>query len=302
MEKLLTLQITIFGIIALGFLLKKINIITRQGQKELTNLVIYLVLPANILNSFLTENDTSVVGDMLAVLLISVTVQVLSPLYAKLLFPREEENRKKNLVFATLCSNAGFIGNPMAEGVFGSVGLMLASVFLIPQRIAMWSEGIAIYSGSSDRKATLKKVVTHPCVLACVLGVILMLLHVQLPNYLLTPLKTVGRCNTALSMLVIGMILADIDLKTIVDKTVIVFTIHRLAVIPAIVMLVLMCLPVSPLARGLCVLLTAMPAGATTAMLAEKYNRDPGFATKLVIFSTLCSIPAIAIWSSIVML
>ena len=40
-----------------------------------------------------------------------------------------------------------------------------------------------------------------------------------------------------------------------------------------------------------------MPAGTTTTMLAVKYNRDPAFATKLVIFSTLCSIPAIFLWS-----
>lgn len=41
--------------------------------------------------------------------------------------------------------------------MFDPVGLMLASVYLIPQRIMMWSEGIAIFSGVSDKKATLKK-------------------------------------------------------------------------------------------------------------------------------------------------
>ena len=69
-----------------------------------------------------------------------------------------------------ICSNAGFLGSPIAEGVFGAPGLMLASLYLIPQRIMMWSEGLAIYSGVSDKKSTIKKVVTHPCVIACVLG------------------------------------------------------------------------------------------------------------------------------------
>jgi len=40
-------------------------------------------------------------------------------------------------------------------------------------------------------------------------------------------------------------------------------------------------------------------AGTTTAMLADKYDSDPQFATKLVILSTLCSIPAICLWSLI---
>ena len=198
-------------------------------------------------------------------------------------------------------SNAGFLGNPVAEGVFGPVGLMLASVYLIPQRIMMWSEGIAIFSGVSDKKATLKKVVTHPCVLACFIGFILMVGQIKLPVVILTPVQTLGRCNTALSMMVIGMILADIDIKTILDKTVIRYTIHRLVIIPIMVYLVCRLLPVSRLVCGVSVLLAAMPAGATTSMLAAKYDRDPEFATKLVVFSTLCSIPAIMIWSSVLM-
>lgn len=105
--------------------------------------------------------------------------------------------------------------------MFGPVGLMLASVYLILQRIMMWSEEIAIFSGVSDKKATLKKVVTHPCVLACFIGFILMVGQIKLPAVILTPIQTLGRCNTALSMMVIGMILANIDVKTILDKKVI---------------------------------------------------------------------------------
>ncbi len=65
------------------------------------------------------------------------------------------------------------------------------------------------------------------------------------------------------------------------------------------VTLVCLLLPISSTARGVSVLLAAMPAGTTTSILAARYNRDPGFATKLVIFSTLCSIPAIMVWSII---
>ena len=43
--------------------------------------------------------------------------------------------------------------------------------------------------------------------------------------------------------------------------------------------------------------LAAMPAGATTSILAEKYDMEPAFATKMVIFSTLLSLPTICVWS-----
>ncbi len=126
---------------------------------------------------------------------------------------------------------------------------MLASIYLIPQRIMMWSAGLTVFTKSMSRRETVKKVLTHPCVVACGIGLILMFGGITPPEVLLTPLQTIGRCNTALSMLVIGMILA------------------------------------------------AMPAGATTSMLAAKYGTVPEFATKMVVFSTLCSIPSIAAWS-----
>ena len=302
MKEMIVLQVTIFGIMALGFFLKKRKIVSDRGQREITDLVIDIVLPANIITSFLSKFDGDVLKDCIVIALISLAIQLMSLVYGKVFFRKESEDRFKCLAYGIICSNAGFLGNPVAEGVFGSVGLMLASVYLIPQRIMMWSEGLAIFSGEADRKGTLKKVVTHPCVLACFIGILLMVTQFSLPSVILTPLQTVGRCNTALSMMVIGMILADIDLKTLADKTVIIYTVHRLLIIPLIVWGVLNLLPVSQLVRGVSVLLAAMPAGATTSMLAAKYDRDPAFATKLVVFSTLCSIPAIMAWSFILAL
>ena len=40
-------------------------------------------------------------------------------------------------------------------------------------------------------------------------------------------------------------------------------------------------------------------AGATTSILAEKYGVDSPFATKMVIFSTLLSLPTICLWSMV---
>ena len=174
---------------------------------------------------------------------------------------------------------------------------MLASIYLIPQRIMMWSSGLAVFSGVSDKKQTLKKVMTHPCILACILGIIFMFAGVELPPGLDGMVTALGNCNTAMSMMVIGMILADINPKDFWDLTVVKYTVHRLIVIPGIVYIACRFLPLDRTAFGICVLLAAMPAGATTSILAEKYDMEPAFATKMVIFSTLLSLPTICIWS-----
>ena len=82
----------------------------------------------------------------------SIGIQLRPLVYGKLAFRKENADRRCSLGYAMICSNAGFLGNAITEGVFGATGLMLTSIYLIPQRIMMWSEGLAIYSGVSDKK------------------------------------------------------------------------------------------------------------------------------------------------------
>lgn len=299
MDKLWSLEFNVFFMMAVGFLIRKIRLVGKEAEGVLVDLVLYAVLPCSIFYSFASDNAGVGAGDYLLVLLISIGIQALSLLYGKLAFPLESADRRCNLAYAMICSNAGFLGNAVTESVFGAVGLMLTSIYLIPQRIMMWSEGLAVYSGVSDKKTTLKKVATHPCVIACALGLLVMGCSIRIPALILSPIQSIGRCNTPLTMMMIGMILSEIDGKRLVDRTIARFTLHRLVLMPLAVYLVCLLLHLSKTVTGVSVLLAAMPAGATTSMLAAKYDRDPQFATKLVVFTTLCSVPAIFVWSMI---
>lgn len=163
----------------------------------------------------------------------------------------------------------------------------------------MWTSGLAVFSGTTDRKETVRKVLTHPCIIMSELGILLMFTGWKLPAPVTDAVDYIGNCNTAFSMMAVGMILADINVKDFWDRTVAKFTFHRLVVIPAVVYGVCSFLPLDKNAFGICVLLAAMPAGATTSILAEKYGVDSPFATKMVIFSTLLSLPTICLWSMV---
>ena len=305
MIAMLRLQFIIFSLIGIGFVTRKKGIVSREGQRSITDLVINVVLPCNIVTSFVQELPDSALRDCAMIFLISVGMEAMCMLYARIAYRNVEEKKQKCLTYGILVSNAGFLGTPVAEGVYGPMGLMLASVYLIPVRVIMWSKGIAIFSGESDRRQTLRKVLTHPCVIACMVGIVIMLADLLagvsiVPEWLFDMLKTVGRCNTGLSMMVIGMILSDIDFAQLVDGLVIRYTVERLIVIPGLLGLILLGLSrlgvVTGLAPNLAVLLAAMPAPATTSMLSSKYDCAPDFATKMVILSTLCSIPTIFLW------
>lgn len=299
MNELLSLQGTIFLLMLAGLVLKKIGMIGEQGQKNITDLVLNLVLPCNIIKSFQIEFSWDTVRSFETILAVSICIQLGCMILGRLLFGRASRNKWKCLYYGTVCSNAGFLGNPIAEGVFGSTGLALASIYLIPQRIVMWSSGISVFSGTSDRKALVRKVLTHPCIVACFLGIFLMLTQIPLPGMVQSAVNSLAGCNTALSMMVVGMILADLKLREMADPLVMLYSAVRLILIPVLVLLPCRFLGLDSMVTGVSVLLAAMPAGATTSILAAKYQADAGFATKMIIMSTLASVITTPIWSFI---
>ena len=297
MDSLISLQFTILILLLLGFILKRTSIITESGQKDITNLVIDVILPCNTLTGFCIDVSPVLLHDCLWVLFLSVIAQLICGILGKVLYCRAEKEKEKCLRYALICSNAGFLGTPIAEGLFGTTGTVLANVYLIPLRIMMWSEGVAVFTDEKDWRKTLKKVLMNPCIIACAIGLFLFITGITLPTILLTPLQTIGKCNTALSLMVVGMILADIDPHHLLDRSVLRYTVHRLVLIPALLFGISKIFPVTGISRSIAVLLAAMPAGATTSMLASKYDCNSAYATKLVVFSTICSIPAILLWN-----
>lgn len=301
MKELINLQLMIFSLIALGLFVRKAGIVGKTGQKNMTDLVVKLVLPCNIVQSFLIRFSADIARNFMGIFIISLLIQAGCVLMGHWLFRKTGEERRKCLRYGIICSNAGFMGNPLALGVFGTMGLTLASIYLIPQRVMMWSEGIVVFTEAPSKRMLLKKVMTHPCIIACGLGLFFMLTGIRPPEFALDVISSVSSCNTALSMMVIGMILADADPRTLFDRDIFAYSFLRLAGIPFLVWLGCSLCHVDPLVSGVSVLLAAMPAGATTTILAAQYNGDAEFAVKLVVFSTAASLITTPLWSMVLL-
>lgn len=299
--ELISLQLRMFLVMLVGLFFRKKNIISQEGKKNLTDLVIYLILPCNIVKSFMITFDRNTLRNFGLILVISVIIQVFCAILARVLYRRVKQEHKPILMYATVASNSGFLGNPVAEGVFGSMGLALASVYLIPPRIVMWSAGVSYFTGGSNRKEIVKRVITHPCIIAVFVGMGMMLSQISLPPFLEAALKDIGNCNTAMSMLVIGTILADVKPREMLDYSILLFSGLRLILIPLAVYGGCLLFQIDPLVTGVSVLLAAMPAASTTAILAAKYNGDAVYAGKCVVLSTVLSLAATPIWSMILL-
>jgi hypothetical protein len=293
-DHLLDLQLMMLILLLIGYVLKKKNFLNATTQNGITDLVIYVILPCNIVNSFLVALDFTILMTGLGVLLISFAIQVFCLYSSRFLYKRFNPNQKSVLEYATICSNAGFMGMPVVEAIAGPTGLLFASIYLIPQRIFMWSAGLSCFTPAKGRDV-IKKIVTHPCIIAVAIGLFLMLTQIQLPTYALRTIGTLSNCTTALSMLVIGCILADVKVKGIFSKAVLYFNFIRLVLIPGLVLLSCLLLHIDPLVTTVAVVLSGMPAGTTTAILASKYKGDERFAVKNVFSSTLLSMLTIPI-------
>lgn len=296
LQGLMNLQLMMFLEIGVGWYLRHKNLITDGGKKCLTDLIIDVVLPCNIIQSFCIEFDAQILLRCLQVLVISLVLQMFCTLISATCYNRVEKDKKPILQYATVCSNSGFLGNPVAEGLYGSLGLLYAAVYLIPQRIVMWSAGVSYYTESPSRREVVKKVLTHPCIIAVEIGLVLMVTQIELPVFLSKTIGSLSSGTTSLTMLLIGAIMAGADLKTMVTRETAWFSVVRLLLIPAAVCAGCYLFWIDALAAGLSVVLAAMPAGSTTAILAAKYGRNEEFASKCVVLTTLLSMVMIPAW------
>lgn len=289
-QTMVGLQLQLFIFVLSGFVLTKLGTISPSGRKSLSDLLINFILPCNIICSFQIQMTREIVSSCATMLLLAGLTQLLYLLVSKFIFPGVPKERLACLRYATVCSNAGFLGLPIIGGVFGAVGTLLTSVALIPQRIVMWSAGISLFT-HTDGKSVFKKLATHPCIVAVAIGFALMAAgNPALPSFLQKSLSGASACTTCMSMLVIGSILAGAEHIDLKDGTMWWYTLVRLVLIPLLVLFLLSLTPVDKTIRGVMVLISGMPAGSTTAILAARYDGDAPFASCLVFISTLFSL------------
>lgn len=296
-RQMLNLQCTLFALILVGMIAKRKGIITSEGKKSLSNLMVNIILPCNIIHSFMGDINASeqFVKKCFGAFLISLAIQMFSIFIGKYVFCKVSEEKGNVFMYGLIVSNSSFVGIPVVEEVYGALGVLYTSFFQIPVRITMWTAGLSLFT-HADRKEAYKKLVKHPCIIAVVLGVLLMVFPVRLPVFAENTLEGISKCMVPVSMLVIGCMLAESDVRHLFDRSVLYYCFVRLVAYPALIFFVLKLLGVDQMLCGVMVLLSAMPMANTTAILADKYDRGAEVASQSVFVSTLLSMFTLPVW------
>ena len=135
----------------------------------------------------------------------------------------------------------------------------------------------------------------NPGIIAVEVGLIRMILQIPLPHFVDSAVDNLGACTSPLAMALVGAILADVPLKTVFDPKSFYLVAVRQFLLPGICLVALRLLGMDPLTIGVSVVITGMPIGSTTAILAQKYGADAKFASKCVFISTLTSLVTVPI-------
>lgn len=300
MKALLNLQAVMFLEMAAGFAVRKLNIVNGETKGVLTALIVYVTLPCNIVKSFMIEMNGEILRQGLIMLVASVLVQVFLAGAASVCYNWLPKKRKMVFQYATIASNSGILGNIIAGAIYGDLGYLYSALYVIPQRIVMWSAGVSYFTEAPDKKTVIKKVLMHPCINAVWLGMIVMFSQVKFPEFLDTGIQSIGNMTSPLTMMFLGMSLAESGFSGLITKHTCLYSIIRFIIIPTMVMLGCFIVSMDPVAAGVAVVLAAMPAASMTAVVASQYEGDVEFAANVVVLSTILSILLLPVWVVIV--
>lgn len=284
---LLQQTIIMFALMLLGLLLSRRGMITEQGSRDLSNVLMYTVIPCVILRSYMSEFSTEKLRAMGLSALIAVIAFAASIAVAYLTCGTR--HRIEN--FAVAFGNAGFIGIPLVTAVFGPEAAFYVVSFSTFANLLQWTYGIVIISGKKETM-NLRMVFVNPVFISMVIGIALFVLQPTLPTVVTGTIGYIADGNTVLAMIILGYYLSKVQLRGLfADVRLYLFSALRLLVVPAVTILVF--LPF-PFARGEITLITliaaATPIASSTAIFAQKFDQDYRRAVSYVCLSTILSV------------
>ncbi len=304
LSNLVNRQLMLFVLIAIGFLFGKLGYLEEKARRFLSELVVKLLMPCNLLTVLMVEaiSDTQLRNFLLA-MAAGFLFEGLYFLLSKPLARPCLQEEKTPFRYAVTSPNAAFMGIPIITGIYGSEGMLYLAALLIPVNVFMYFFGLRLYLPKEGPRPSLVTQLLHPAMIAVVIGFTMLATGLRPPLFLRETIVSLGACTTPISMVLIGGILATVELKTIFSRSNFYYCGLRLLILPLITLVAVVLLRLPPMVAGVLVLIMGMPAAVSTAALATTYNNNAAFASKMIFLSTVLSLltlPVLAVLLQVV--
>lgn len=277
-------------LILTGFVLTKGHILTEQGSKSMTDMVLTIVTPCVIIKSFMREYDPSLLKNLLIAFLIAFLSHIGFILLGHTFLRDKDINKQKVLQYAVVFSNCGFMSLPLQQSIVGDIGVFYGSSYIAIFNLFVWSYGITHMSG--DKKyMTPKKLIINPGIIGLTIGLIIFLFSVPTPKILNETVFYIASLNTPLPMIIIGYHLANSNILDGLKNIKCIFAIIlRLFVFPILALGIMYLCGIRGDMLVSSLISCSAPVAAITTMFSAKFGRDTSLSVNLVSLSTIFSL------------
>lgn len=287
---LLLIVLPAFLIFGTGFIGQKL---LKLDIKSISKTSLYLMLPFLTFDTFYSNelNIEYFYMFLFTVILVSLLV-VITIITGK--FMKADKAQISAMLLGTVFPNSGNYGAPVALFAFGVVGFDYAVILMVIHAFLINTIGIFIASFGSGKSATIKNafmsVLKMPVLYGFLVGILLQLIHLELPPTILEGISLVGSASIPTVMLILGMQLAEIKSTKFELKYVNTVTVIRMLVSPLIAIVLVSFMPVNGMIHNVFILLAAMPIAANTTMLAVQFDVKPNLISFTTLVTTLISL------------
>lgn len=285
--------VQLFLMIFMGYLIVKTGLVRDDDSKVLSKIILYLIVPCVIINTFQVDYTTDTVKGLLIAFAASVLTQVVLLIVisaaGKLLHLNEVE------VASVYYSNSGNLIVPIVTFILGQEWVLYGCVFMSVQLVFLWTHCKKIIS--REASYDWKKILLNINMISIFIGVVLFFTKIFLPEIIGNTLASVGTMIGPASMIVTGMLFAGMNLKQIfANKRVYFITFLRLIAVPLIALVLIKLSNLASFSADgnkiiLIVFLAIItPSASTVTQMCQVYGNDSKYASAINVMTTLLSI------------
>ncbi len=278
-----------------GFVMVKTGLLKSPDSLVLSRICLYLIVPCLILNVFQTELNKELMGG-LSVCLVAVVILHIAGVASGILFARmfhADVVEEMSVVYP----NAGNLIVPLITYVLGEEWLVYSTAFMAVQTMFIWTH--CVYRFSGEKKFNFRKILFNVNILSILAGIFLMVTGLRLPAALSDVMSSMGDMLGPLSMLVAGMLAANLKPGAVFrKKRIFLVFAFRMLIFPIAALLIvkgtgyafrflnldtdkILLVPFLP---------AIAPSASTIVQFSQVYGRDAEYASAINILMLLCCV------------
>ncbi|PFN96786.1 malonate transporter [Bacillus sp. AFS076308] len=200
----------IIVIIALGYLLKRFNILQEKDGQVISKIIFKITLPALVIVTF---DSVKIEISLILIPIIVLIYGVVTTCLGLWVFKKEERELKGSFMIMSSGYNVGLFAFPLVYAIWGMSGLTYFSMFDVGTSFLVF--GIAYILGSYFSEEGLrlrpveigKKLSKSIPLMTYVIASILNFSHIKLPDMIINVASTISAANMPLSLLLLGLYL-----------------------------------------------------------------------------------------------